>query len=169
VTDDSVIVHHAYVERRVDPLDVVVQRSEEARARRAVADFGQSIKDLAATNIFPGDLLPKNFGLTRNGRVVCYDYDELGLLTDFSFRKIPEATVEDDASDEVWFGAGPRDVFPEEFSNFLGLPGDLRRELEERHAELYDLAFWTGMQERVRAGEIVDIFPYDVSRRLSRR
>jgi isocitrate dehydrogenase kinase/phosphatase len=168
VVRDDVVVHHAYVERRVDPLDVVVRRDAPAEARRAVADFGRSIKDMAATNIFPGDLLPKNFGLTRNGRVVCYDYDELGLLTEFSFRNLPEATAEDDASDEVWFGAGPRDVFPEEFSNFLGLPGDLRRRLEEGHPELYDLGFWTQMQDRIRGGEIVDIFPYDASRRLPR-
>ena len=168
VTNDTVIVHHAYVERRVVPLDVIVQRAEEDEARRAVADFGRAIKDLAATNIFPGDLLPKNFGLTRNGRVVCYDYDELGLLTEFSFRSLPQATAEEDAADEVWFGAGPRDVFPQEFSSFLGLPRDLRDVLEQRHAELYDLAFWTQMQDRVRSGEIVDIFPYGASRRLPR-
>jgi isocitrate dehydrogenase kinase/phosphatase len=165
-SDDLVVIHHAYVERRVDPLDLVVRTRPDAR--HAVADFGQALKDLAATNVFPGDLLPKNFGLTRNGRVVCYDYDELGLLTDLSFRRLPEARLEDDAADEVWFGAAPKDVFPEEFRTFLAFPPPLRTVLDELHPELFELGFWRDMQERVTGGEIVDIFPYHPSRRLGR-
>ncbi len=162
----DVVIHHAYVERRVSPLDVFIGDAERASRIAAVVDFGQAIKDLAATNIFPGDLLPKNFGLTRHGRVVCYDYDELGLLTDFSFRAFPERTLEDDAADEAWFGAAPRDVFPEEFPRFVGLPADLRSVLDRHHADLYDVASWRQMQQRIREGEIVDIFPYAPSRRL---
>ncbi|HEY1330913.1 MAG TPA: bifunctional isocitrate dehydrogenase kinase/phosphatase [Actinomycetota bacterium] len=169
MTDRHVVIHHAYVERRVTPLDLVVREAGPRRRRAAAVDFGQAVKDLAATGIFPGELLPKNFGLTRHGRVVCYDYDELSLLTDFCFRARPEATNDDDELvDEGWFGAGPRDVFPEEFATFLGLPPDLRDVLQDRHAELFDPQFWTQVQHRVRSGEIVDIYPYAPARRLHR-
>src|SRR6266498_1919111 len=161
------VFRHAYVERRVSPLDLFVRSAAEDAARAAVIDFGQAIKDLAATNIFPGDLLPKNFGVTRHGRVVCYDYDELSLLTNFRFRTLPVSrTYEDELAEEAWVGAGPRDAFPEEFPNFISLPPRLREVLEREHGDLYDPRFWTQMQDRVQSGEIVDIFPYHPSRRL---
>jgi isocitrate dehydrogenase kinase/phosphatase len=163
----EVVVHHAYVERRVTPLDLYLREAPADAARAAVVDFGQAIKDLAANGIFPGELLPKNFGVTRHGRVVCYDYDELSLLTDFCFRALPENTSDDDEyGDEAWFGVGPRDVFPAEFKRFLGLPQPLREVLDKAHGELYDVGFWQEMQERVKSGEIIDIFPYDPGRRL---
>jgi len=106
--------------------------------------------------------------VTRHGRVVCYDYDELGLVTDFTFRRLPTAsTDEDDLSDEAWFGVGPRDLFPEEFSRFLGLPPPLREVLERTHGDLCRVEFWREVQARVRREEIMDLFPYDASRRLS--
>lgn len=164
---DAVVVHHAYLERRVTPLDVYMREASEEEAQAAVADFGQAIKDLAANGIFPGELLPKNFGVTRHGRVVCYDYDELSLLTDFSFRELPAAGVdEDEYADEAWFGVGPRDVFPEEFGRFLAFPPPLREVLQRTHGDIYDVEFWREMQTRVRSGEIVDVFPYHSSRRL---
>jgi isocitrate dehydrogenase kinase/phosphatase len=167
VGPDEVVVHHAYVERRVTPLDLHVRQSSEQAASAAVVDFGQAVKDLAASGIFPGELLPKNFGVTRHGRVVCYDYDELGLVTDFSFRSLPVATTDDDdLADEAWFGVGPRDLFPEEFSRFLGLPPPLREVLERNHGELCQVGFWREVQARVRRHEIMDLFPYDPSRRL---
>jgi isocitrate dehydrogenase kinase/phosphatase len=167
VQADAVVVSHAYVERRVEPLDLFVREAPDRDASAAVADFGQALKDLAATNIFPGDLLPKNFGLTRHGRVVCYDYDELGLITDFNFRAVPASrNYDDELGEEAWFGAGPSDVFPEEFPNFVSLPTALRATLEESHGDLYRVAFWEQMQARVRSGEVVDIFPYPPSRRL---
>jgi isocitrate dehydrogenase kinase/phosphatase len=168
VGPDQVVVHHAYVERRVTPLDLHVRQASHEVASAAVVDFGQAVKDLAASGIFPGELLPKNFGVTRHGRVVCYDYDELGLVTDFSFRSLPEAsTDDDDLSDEAWFGVGPRDLFPEEFSRFLGLPQPLREVLERSHGELCQVGFWQEVQARVRRHEIMDLFPYDASRRLT--
>jgi len=167
LSSDLVVVHHAYVERRVTPLDVYVRQASDEAARAVVADFGQAVEELAATGIFPGELLPKNFGVTRHGRVVCYDYDELSLLTDFCFRDMPAARVDDDEyADEAWFGVGPRDVFPEEFSRFLMLPPELRAVLEESHGRIFQPAFWREMQSRVSGGEIVDIFPYHQSRRL---
>ena len=167
---DEVVVHHAYLERRVTPLDVFLRDADDEAARNVVFDFGQAIKDLAGNGIFPGELLPKNFGVTRHGRVVCYDYDELGLLTDFRFRRIPEAQADDDdLSEGPWFGAGPWDVFPEEFRQFIGLPKALLEVFDEQHRDLYDVDFWQGMQARVTAGEIIDIFPYPPLRQLAPR
>ena len=167
VSPDVLVVHHAYIERRVTPLDLYIRQVAADAAEAAVVDFGQAVKDLAANGIFPGELLPKNFGVTRHGRIVCYDYDELGLVTDFVFRPLPPSrTEEDDYADEAWFGVGPRDVFPEEFSRFLGLPTALRSVLERNHGELYEVEFWREMQAKVAGGEIMDIFPYHASRRL---
>ena len=166
---EDVVVHHAYIERRVTPLDLYLRQASAPAARAAIVDFGQAIKDLAANGIFPGELLPKNFGVTRHSRIVCYDYDELGLLTDFSFRTMPVASNDDDdLADGAWFGVGPRDLFPEEFARFLGLAGEHRKVLDECHPELYDPRFWTDTQERVRSGEVIDIFPYQPELRLTR-
>jgi isocitrate dehydrogenase kinase/phosphatase len=167
VTSDLVIIHHAYVERRVTSLDVYLREASDEESRVAVHDFGQAIKDLAANGIFPGELLPKNFGVTRHSRVVCYDYDELSFLNDFTFRQLPPARFdEDELSDESWFGVGPRDLFPEEFRRFIGLPGDLLELLGRSHGEIFDVAYWHYMQIRVTSGEIIDLFPYHPSRRL---
>src|SRR5207253_2620035 len=160
-SDGDVVVHHAYIERRVTPLDIYLREEDEPSAEAAVIDFGQAVKDLAANGIFPGELLPKNFGVTRNGRVVCYDYDELGLLTDFTFRDMPAASNdEDDLDSEAWFGVGARDVFPEEFPRFMGLPPEHLKTLTAAHGDLYGAAFWHDMQTQIRRGEIIDIFPY---------
>ena len=167
VTDHQVVIHHAYIERRVTPLDVYLRQVPERDAREAVDDYGQAIKDLAANGIFPGELLPKNFGVTRHSRVVCYDYDELSFLTDFTFRAMPPAQFEEDEyGDESWFGVGMRDVFPEEIRRFIGLPASLLAVLDEKHSDLYEIDFWHQMQARMVNGEIIDIFPYQHSRRL---
>lgn len=167
VTDDLVVIHHAYIERRVTPLDVYLREVPEQAARDAVDDYGQAIKDLAANGIFPGELLLKNFGVTRHSRVVCYDYDELSFLTDFTFRAIPPSRYdEDDYAEETWFGVGARDVFPIEIRRFIGLPADLLAVLDKAHSDLYEVDFWREMQARVTSGEILDIFPYQPSRRL---
>jgi isocitrate dehydrogenase kinase/phosphatase len=169
VGTDVVTVHHAYLERRVTPLDLFVRQASPDAAGAAIADFGQAVKELATSGIFPGELLPKNFGVTRHGRVVCYDYDELGLVTDFCFRTLPQARTDDDElAEEAWFGVGPRDLFPEEFNRFLGLPPALREVLDQVHSELWQVGFWREMQARVRSGELMDIFPYQQSRRLPR-
>jgi isocitrate dehydrogenase kinase/phosphatase len=170
VSPDVVIVHHGYMERRVTPLDLYFREAGEEAGRAAAIDFGQAVKDLAANGIFPGELLPKNFGVTRHGRVVCYDYDELSFLNDFFFREFPAAQTDDDEyADEAWFGVGPRDVFPQEFARFLALPPAARQALESAHGDLYGVRFWQEMQARVKGGEIVDIFPSERSRRLHAR
>ncbi len=164
---DRVVIRHLYIERRVRPLNLYLREADAAAARAVVLDFGQTIKDLAATNIFPGDVLLKNFGVTRHGRVIFYDYDELTPLTDCNFRRIPAPrTHEEEMAAEPWFYVGPHDMFPEEFLPFLGLHGELRDIFLKAHADLFDPDFWTRLQALHRAGEIVDIFPYEEGRRL---
>lgn len=164
---DCVVIGHLYVERRVRPLNLYLREVDEQRARDAVLDYGQSIRDLAATNTFPGDLLLKNFGVTRNGRVIFYDYDEMALVTDCRFRELPTPRDdEDEMSSEPWFFVDQHDIFPEEFVRFLGLTDAQEAALRQAHGELLTAAFWRGIQEQLGAGEIVDIYPYPQCRRL---
>ena len=147
-----------------------LREAEPVAAEHAVLDYGQCLRDLAGTNIFPGDLLLKNFGVTRQRRVVFYDYDELALLGDCRFRELPQPRGDDEEmAGEAWFYVGEKDIFPEEFLPFIGLSGRLRDVLLDAHAALLTPHFWWDMQERVRAGELQDIFPYDSARRLPHR
>ncbi|MEJ2483123.1 MAG: bifunctional isocitrate dehydrogenase kinase/phosphatase [Gemmatimonadota bacterium] len=170
---DRVTIDHAYSERRITPLDVHLARAEAAgdveAERAAMLDYGQAIRDLASANIFPGDLLLKNFGVTRHGRVIFYDYDELTLLTECNFREFPAAIHdEDELRPEPWFYVAESDVFPEEFPKFIRIPGDVREEFMYRHGEIFTAAWWRRMQDLARAGEIADFHPYPESRRLPR-
>jgi len=167
VHGDRVVITHLFTERRLRPLDVYLQESGPAAAREAVIDYGQVLRDLAATNIFPGDMLLKNFGVSRHGRLMFYDYDELCRLTDCKFRELPEARGDfEEMSQEPWFYVGERDVFPQEFRSFLGLQGDLLREFLAAHAELLEVGFWRRMQQLHDDGEVLDVYPYKDSRRL---
>ncbi len=166
----QVHIRHLYAERRVVPLNLFVREMSESAARAAIIDYGQCIRDLAATNTFPGDLLLKNFGVTRAGRIIFYDYDELCLLTECNFRDMPQARSDDEEiSGEPWFYVGEHDVFPEEFLPFLGLSELLKDAFLGAHQELLKPAFWRRAQEMHRAGEIVHIFPYRPERRLRYR
>jgi isocitrate dehydrogenase kinase/phosphatase len=167
VDGDRVFIRHLYAERRVTPLNLFIRERDEGSAREALLDYGHALRDLAATNTFPGDLLLKNFGVTRTGRVIFYDYDELCLVTDCHFRDIPRARDDlDETLGEPWFYVGENDVFPEEFLTFLGLPEGLRDGFLAAHSEILTAEFWRRMQASHRAGEIVDIFPYREARRL---
>jgi isocitrate dehydrogenase kinase/phosphatase len=161
VEGDTVTIRHAYVERRVTPLDVYLKEARPADAERAIEDYGQAIKDMAASGIFPGDMLLKNFGVTRHGRVVFYDYDELQTLDECRFRALPEPDDPDDAmSSEPWFPIGPADVFPEEFRRFLGMQGRLREIFESKHDDLFDAATWQKWQRMRAEGQRIEIFAY---------
>ncbi|MFO7662238.1 MAG: bifunctional isocitrate dehydrogenase kinase/phosphatase [Chloroflexota bacterium] len=164
---DRVVISHAYVQRRVIPLDIYVREAHEAAASAAIIDYGQAIKDMACSNIFPGDMLLKNFGVTRHGRVVFYDYDELCLLDDCRFRRLPPAgSYDDELAAEPWFHVNESDIFPEEFSNFLGLSGKLREKFESTHSDLYTVGYWRQTQAVVAAGERTHIYPYQPEQRL---
>jgi isocitrate dehydrogenase kinase/phosphatase len=165
--DDYVVIRHAYVERRVTPLDIFLCEEDEVHSYPAVLDFGNTIKDLAAVNIFPGDMLLKNFGVTRHGRVVFYDYDELAWLSECHFREVPKSdNYDDELSAEPWFSIGENDVFPEEFHRFIGLNGPLRQLFIEQHGDLLGINFWKQMQTRLNNGEIIEILPYQENKRL---
>ena len=167
IEGNRVSIDHLYIERRVQPLDLFVQQAEESAVAKAVIDYGRAIKDLAAVNIFPGDLLLKNFGVTRLGRVVFYDYDELCLLTECNFRRMPQpADSIDEMSAEPWFYVAENDCFPSEFKTWLGLAEPWRGLFLQHHEDLFDIDFWRGMQNRINHGEVIDILPYAPSRRL---
>ena len=167
ITDRTLVVGHAYIERRVIPLDIYLRDADPGLAAAAIVDYGWAIKELAAAGTFPGDLLLKNFGVTRHGRVVFYDYDEITSLARCVFRVLPQPTdpIEEMAA-EPWFAVGPDDVFPEEFSSFLGVEGDLRQAFLDKHSDLLTARWWQDTQRRVGAGEVIDIFPYEDRLRL---
>ena len=173
----EVIIKHVYIERRMIPLNIYLQEAFDfgvaepagrGQIERAVVEYGNAIKDLVAANIFPGDMLWKNFGITRHGKVVFYDYDEIEYITDCKFRKVPAArNEEDEMSGEIWYSVGPKDVFPETFEPFLlGNPA-VREVFMQHHADLLDAAFWQGHQARIQAGHVYDVFPYDQKKRFA--
>jgi len=167
VKGQRVIIDHAYLERRVAPLDIYLQKVSSDKAAEAVVDFGNAIKDLAFANIFAGDMLLKNFGVTRHGRVVFYDYDEIVPLTDCQFRKIPRArSYMEEMADEPWYTVDENDVFPEEFSRFLGLSAEYRKLFLANHADLLEPAFWNSVQDEIRSGTLRHIRPYPPRYRL---
>lgn len=166
-TPDTVILRHVYIERRMTPLNIYLTRSSDAALEIAVQQYGDAIRDLAAANIFPGDMLFKNFGVTRLGRVVFYDYDEIQRMTEMNFRRIPPAPYEEaELAAEPWYPVGPNDVFPEEFEHFLLGDPRVRKAFLKHHACLLDAEWWQACRERVIQGRIEDIFPYQATRRL---
>jgi isocitrate dehydrogenase kinase/phosphatase len=178
---EEVVIKHLYIERRMIPLNIYLAEAFDAiehgdaataqaareQVEHAVVEYGNAIKDLVAANIFPGDMLWKNFGVTRNGKVVFYDYDEIEYLTDCNFRAVPKArTEEEEMSGEVWYQVGPRDIFPETFAPFLLGNPSVKEVFLRHHADLLDPAFWQAHKERIRAGHVHDVFPYEQDKRF---
>jgi isocitrate dehydrogenase kinase/phosphatase len=172
----ELVLKHCYIERRMLPLNLYLQEAFDAglddprahqQMEHAVVEYGNAIRDLVAANIFPGDMLWKNFGITRQGKVVFYDYDEIEYLTDCNFRRVPPPrSEEDELSGEVWYPVARNDVFPETFAPFLlGHPA-VREVFMRHHAELLDVAFWQAQKDRILAGQVHDVFPYEQARRF---
>jgi isocitrate dehydrogenase kinase/phosphatase len=167
---DMLIIRHVYIERRMIPLNIYLQDALPEQVENVVIEYGNAIKDLVAANIFPGDMLWKNFGLTRHGKVVFYDYDEIEYLTDCNFRRVPEPrNEEEEMSGEIWYTVGPKDVFPETFGPFLLGNPTVREVFMKHHADLLDAAFWQGHKERIAAGHVHDVFPYEPGKRFAMR
>jgi isocitrate dehydrogenase kinase/phosphatase len=164
---DALVIHHVYIERRMIPLNIYLHEGTSEQIEKAVVEYGNAIKDLVAANIFPGDMLWKNFGVTRHGKVVFYDYDEIEYITDCNFRRVPQArTEEEEMSAEIWYSVGPKDVFPETFGPFLlGNPA-VRGVFMKHHADLLDADFWQSHKERILAGHVHDVFPYEAHKRF---
>ena len=167
---DALVIRHLYIERRMIPLNIYLQEASLTQIESVVVEYGNAIKDLVRANIFPGDMLWKNFGVTRHGKVVFYDYDEIEYLTDCNFRKVPEPrNEEEEMSGEVWYAVGPKDVFPETFAPFLlGNPA-VREVFMAYHADLLDPAFWQGHKREILAGYVHDVFPYEAQKRFEVR
>jgi isocitrate dehydrogenase kinase/phosphatase len=171
IDGDQLIVKHVYIERRMIPLNEFLSNAdlpEEAR-RRAIDEYGKAIRELAGANIFPGDMMLKNFGVTRNQRVVFYDYDEICYMTDCNFRRTPPRSFEDELMAEPAYSVGPRDVFPDQFAQFFFSDDSARRQFYEHHAELVEPRFWMGKKAQIEAGHQEDILPYPEALRFSRR
>ena len=158
---ERVIVRHVYIERRMTPLNMYIETADDAQLMHAVREYGNALRELAAVNIFAGDLLFKNFGMTRYGRVVFYDYDEIEYLVDCVFRRIPAPPPGfDDMSGDVWYPVGPHDIFPEEFGTFLLTDARVREAFLAFHADLLDAAWWRGVQQGCRDGEPEEVLSY---------
>jgi isocitrate dehydrogenase kinase/phosphatase len=167
---DPLVIRHCYVERRMVPLNLFLDRASPEELEAAVVDYGNAIRDLAAANIFPGDMLWRNFGVTSYRRVVFYDYDEIEYLSDVNFRRIPPAPdAAAELAAEPWYGVMRNDVFPEEFATFLLGDPRLRALFLRRHADLLEPEFWQAAQRRIERGELVDFFPYPQSLRFRSR
>lgn len=165
---DKVVLKHVYIERRMVPLDVWLQGADEARLKRGLFEFGQAIRELAGANIFPGDMLLKNFGVTRSGRVVFYDYDEIAPVTACSFRRMPTPRDDDDVmSSEPWFFVGSDDVFPEELPTFLFPTDKARATFLQMHGDLATPEFWQKKQAQLRAGLEDEALPYPPEERFT--
>jgi isocitrate dehydrogenase kinase/phosphatase len=161
---DDVVVRHLYVERRLTPLDLYLASANEAQARAALGDYGDALRELAAVNLFPGDLFLKNFGVTRFGRVQFYDYDEIAPLDELRFRDLPQArTDEEEMSAEPWYHVDARDIFPAEFERFIFKPWQAAI-FREEHAELLTARFWQESQQKLRDETAAELLPYPAAR-----
>ena len=170
VDGEKLVVRHCYVERRMTPLNFYLDTTTPAETERIVQEYGDTIRELAMANVFPGDMLWRNFGVTRHGRVLFYDFDEIEYLTDCNFRTIPPApNPEAELSGEIWYPVAPLDVFPEEFQTFLLGSEQVREPFLRLHGDLLGTAFWLRCQEQVASGEVVDFFPYPEAMRFCNR
>jgi isocitrate dehydrogenase kinase/phosphatase len=168
---DQIVFKHIYIERRMTPLNLAVLQADDQYLRRLMKGYGEAIKELAAANIFPGDLLMKNFGVTGQGqgRVVFYDYDEICYLTECNFRQIPEPLYpEDEFASEPWYSIGANDVFPEQFVTFLFADNRVRQAFLKYHGDLLEAEFWNQKQKNIEAGIYEDVFPYPKKLRFAR-
>lgn len=162
---DEIVIKHLYIERRMVPLNIWLSNAEQthndAALEHGVREYGNAIKELVAANIFPGDMLYKNFGVTRLGRVVFYDYDEIEYVVDCNFRAIPQArNEEDEMAAEPWYSIAPHDVFPEQFGPFLLGNPNVRKYFMQYHADLLTPAYWQACKQRIIEGSVEDVFPY---------
>ncbi|HBV0272812.1 TPA: bifunctional isocitrate dehydrogenase kinase/phosphatase [Escherichia coli] len=172
ITDlgEQIVIHHLYIERRMVPLNIWLEQVEGQQLRDAIEEYGNAIRQLAAANIFPGDMLFKNFGVTRHGRVVFYDYDEICYMTEVNFRDIPPPRYpEDELASEPWYSVSPGDVFPEEFRHWLCADPRIGPLFEEMHADLFRADYWRALQNRIREGHVEDVYAYRRRQRFSVR
>ncbi|MDT8427573.1 MAG: bifunctional isocitrate dehydrogenase kinase/phosphatase [Pseudomonadales bacterium] len=164
------LLRHCYIERKMVPLNMYIQDCSQEQLYSVMDEYGNAIRQLAAGNLFPGDMLLKNFGVTRHGRVVFYDYDEICPLTECRFRHLPQPQTEDQIfASRPWYPVGPNDVFPEEFRLFFSGNQRARAVFDQLHSDLYDPDYWTGLQRKINSGYVADVFPYRKKQRFQNR
>jgi len=167
ITDKHLLIRHLYTERRLTPLNIYLDKCSLEEAQVAVEEYGEAIIQLAKANIFPGDMMIKNFGVTRQQRVIFYDYDEIEFLTDMNFRAKPKAeTYEQIYASEPWYDIAKNDVFPEDFKKFMIGRKDVKDHFHEFHKDLFDPIFWQGIQKKIIKGQLIHAFPYPQSMRF---
>lgn len=169
ISADKILIKHLYTERYMTPLNIYLETADDEQMRNAMEEYGNCIKQLAAANIFPGDMPLKNFGVTRHGRVVFYDYDEIMLLTECNFRTIPQPRNEqEEMQSGTWYTVDDNDIFPEEFRLFFSGNHKARGMFEAMHSDIYEVDFWQDLQGQIRNGVVVDVFPYRRAKRFDR-
>jgi isocitrate dehydrogenase kinase/phosphatase len=170
IDGDMLVIRHIYIERRMEPLDNFLAHATKSERTSVIREYGNAIRDLAGANIFPGDMLKKNFGVTRLGRVVFYDYDEICYITECNFRKVPPARDYDDMmSDTPWYSVEENDVFPETFGPFFFADASDMKLFKMNHSALMDPAWWKQVKENILTGQQQDIFPYADKKRFRNR
>jgi len=168
--DDFIIISHLYIERRMTPLNIYLAKATDGEIAEAMFGYGEAIKQLIAANIFPGDMLLKNFGVTRHGRVIFYDYDEITYMNEVNFRVIPEPMTEEQIyAAEPWYAVDPGDMFPEELATFALANIKYRKAFLIHHAELLEASYWQQRQQNIANGIIEDVFPYPKELRLRQK
>lgn len=161
ITDTHLIIKHLYTERKMIPLNLYLENCSTEEGKLAVEDYGRSILQLAQANIFPGDMMTKNFGLTRQKRVIFYDYDEIEFLEEMNFREKPKAeNYEQIYASEPWYEIKKNDVFPEDFRRWMIGRSDLKPHFLDYHKDLFDPGYWQSLQHRILNGELIHAFPY---------
>jgi len=167
---DNLVIRHLYIERRMIPLNIFLQEGSDAQVEHGIIEYGNAIKELISANIFPGDMLYKNFGVTRNGRVVFYDYDEIESLTDCIVRRVPQPrNEEDEMSSEPWYAVGAHDIFPETYTTFLLGDARVHRYFMQHHPDFFEPALWQRHKDHILNGEVAEFFPYETTIRFCQR
>jgi len=167
---DEIVVRHVYIERRMTPLNIWLHEGTDEQVDHGILEYGNAVKELIAANIFPGDMLYKNFGVTRHGRVVFYDYDEIEYLTDCNIRRVPAPrNEEEEMSGEVWYTVHPHDIFPETYGTFLLGDPRVRAAFMRHHPDFFDAAMWQHHKDRLLAGHVHDFFAYHCKERFIHR
>ncbi len=159
--EDLIIIEHLYIERRMTPLNLYLAKATDDEISEAMFGYGEAIKQLIAANIFPGDMLLKNFGVTRHGRVIFYDYDEITYMNEVNFRVKPEPVTEEQIyAAEPWYSVAPGDMFPEELATFALANHKYRQAFLVHHADLLEASYWQQRQKNITNGIFEDVFPY---------
>lgn len=167
IKGETLVIRHLYTERRMEPLNLYLETCSLEDAKHAVEEYGNSILQLAKADIFPGDMMTKNFGVTRQKRVVFYDYDEIEFLTAMNFRYKPKPeTFEQIYASEPWYEVAPNDVFPEDFKRFMIGRRDVKDYFLDFHKAMFDPEHWTSIQKKLKEGELMHAFPYPESMRF---